>query len=153
MIGQIVPATLEHAIAMAPRVRKAEQLEVADSHGMPMVQALRRDLEASISAWSWLVDGEPACMFGLVPSRTALGSAFPWFLSTDVVEKHAGYFARGCRTGLAEMLERHPRLFGMVDARYALSIRWLLWMGARVGEPRPWGVAGELFRPFEFGGA
>jgi hypothetical protein len=53
---------------------------------------------------------------------------------------------------LPELLARHPHMVGMVDARYTLSIRWLRWLGAVVGEPRPFGVAGLPFCPFEIGG-
>ncbi len=73
-------------------------------------------------------------------------------LTTDLVDCHWRQFARSCRELLPELMLRHPRLIGMVDARYALSIRWLHWLGAIVGTPEPFGVRGEPFCSFEIGG-
>ncbi|VWC40595.1 hypothetical protein BLA6993_07027 [Burkholderia lata] len=151
MIGEIVPATVEHAIAMAPRAREVEVRELRDSAGLSVLDVLIGELARSASAWSWVVDGEVACMFGLVTPTRISGNAFPWFLSSHLVDRHAHAFARASRLLLPELLERHPRLIGMVDARYALSVRWLTWLGARIGEPEPWGVVGAPFRKFEIG--
>ena len=152
MTGLIVQATRGHAIAMAPSVRAAEVLEVSASHGVGVEEALLQELDRSVSAWTWLVDGRPACMFGIVAPLALSYTSAPWFLSTELVDQHAYAFARACRRLLPELLEHHPRLVGMVDARYALSVRWLSWLGARLGEPEPWGVAGALFQRFEIGG-
>lgn len=151
MKGVIIPATRGHAICMAPNLREAEAREVMDSDGLTPEQALIREVERSSSAWSWIVDGEVACMFGIVTRQLVDDSAYPWFLTTPLVEKHAIQFARSCKGLLPELLSIHPKLIGMVDARYVLSVRWLTWLGARISEPEPYGVAGAPFRRFEIG--
>lgn len=152
MIGKIVPATLDHARMMAPNLRAAEIRELRDGDGVEPEAALLREIDRSVSAWSWIVDGEVACMWGIVAPNLLDHSAYPWFLSTALVERHARSFARACKTLLPELLERHPHLVGMVDARYTLSVRWLEWLGAKLGDPVPWGMASEPFRCFEIGG-
>lgn len=153
MIGQIVRATTSHAIAMAPHVRAAEVREVMDSDGLGAEAALLRELDRSESAWAWLVDGQVACMFGIVRGHNMLDfAAYPWFLSTSLIETNCMAFARACRRLLPELLSRHTCLSGMVDARHTMSVRWLEWLGARLGEPEPWGVAKAPFRHFQIGG-
>lgn len=152
MRGEIVKATRNHAIEMAPHVRAVEAREIADSSGMKTEAALLHELSRSDSAWSWIVDGQVACMFGIVRSHNLFDLAsYPWFFSTHLVETHAIPFARGCKGLLPELLVHHPRLSGMVDSRHKLSVRWLRWLGARVSEPEPWGVARVPFHHFEIG--
>jgi hypothetical protein len=152
MLGQIVPATRSHAIQMAPHMRDIEVIEVMDAVGLEPEAALLREIDRSASAWAWIVDGDVACMFGVVQSPNWLDHAsYPWFLTTPLVKEHARPFARACKTLLPELLARHPVLVGMVDARYTLSVRWLQWLGARLDDPQPWGVAQERFRRFVIG--
>jgi len=152
MLGEIVPATREHATSMAPNMRVAEMRELMSGAGFDPEEGLLFELERSASAWSWIIDGEVACMFGIISPNMLDAQSYPWFLTTYLVETHARQFARACKTLLPELLERHPRLVGMVDARYGLSILWLEWLGAKIDEPEPWGVAREPWRRFEIGG-
>jgi hypothetical protein len=153
MLGEIIPATRDHAISMAPRVRAVEVQELTDATGLDIEAALLRELDHSATSWAWIVDGEVACLFGVVLGPSLMEfAAYPWMISTHLVEKHASAFARACRRLLPELLERHGRLSGMVDVRHTLSVRWLWWLGADIGEAQPWGVAGTLFHPFTIGG-
>ncbi|CAJ0778745.1 hypothetical protein LMG7141_00794 [Ralstonia condita] len=152
MIGEIVPAMSSHARQMAPRMRAAEVQEVADSYGMSPLDALLFEVKRSSVAWSWVIDGEVACMFGIVTPAALSEVSYPWFLTTELVEQHSRQFARACKTLLPELLAHHPRMVGRVDARYMASVRWLQWLGAKLGEPEPWGVGNALFRTFEIGG-
>lgn len=151
MIGELVPATKTHALMMSRRVRAAEVREIAASHAVTPVKLLIEEVDRSASAWSWIVAGEVACMFGIVTPTLVSEEAYPWFFSTDLVDRYARQFARTCKELLPELLSRHPRLTGMVDARYALSVRWLEWLGATFDEPQPWGATGAPFRRFQIG--
>lgn len=148
MRSAIVKAMRTHALIMAPHVRAAEVREIMDADGLTPVRLLLREVDRSISAWSWIVDGDVACMFGVVSGALLSDVAYPWFISTPLVDQNARQFARACKAHLPELLAVHSKLSGMVDARYQLSIRWLQWLGAEVGSPEPWGVAGVPFRPF-----
>jgi|HubBroStandDraft_4_1064222.scaffolds.fasta_scaffold367026_2 hypothetical protein len=151
MLGELVSARIEHAVKMAPNMRAAEVKELADGEGLTPEAALLRELARSSSAWAWVIDGEVACMFGVVEYGMLDITGYPWFLTTPLVDQHAKQFARACKTLLPELLARHPRLVGMVEARYTLSVRWLQWLGAKMSEPEPWGIAGELWMHFELG--
>lgn len=151
MIGEIVQATRAHAFSMAPNLRAAEVREVMDSIGLTPTEALLQELGRSLVAWAWIVDGEVACMFGIVTPEMLGEASYPWFLTTPLVERYSRQFARACKALLPELLTRHPKLVGKVDARYTISVRWLRWLGARVSEPQPWGVEQQPFHHFEIG--
>ena len=152
MLGTIVTATRAHAVAMAPNMRAVEVQELLDACGMAPAVALLYELDRSSVAWSWIIDGEVACMFGVVAPDWLTNEAYPWFLTTELVEKHSRQFARACKNLLPELLSAHPKLCGMVDSRHNLSVRWLRWLGARIEPARPWGVSGVPFHRFELGG-
>jgi hypothetical protein len=151
MLGKIVTATKTHALMMAPNMREVEKREVRDACGRQPAAALIFELDRSSVAWAWIVNGEVACMFGIVAPTLLDSVSYPWFLTTPLVETHARQFARACKTLLPELLEAHPRLVGMVDSRHTLSVRWLQWLGARIGPAMQWGVAGAPFHHFELG--
>lgn len=137
---------------MAPNVRAAEVEEVMASHGLTPETMLAVSVMDSVVSWSWIVDGEVACMFGVVTEPMLLGDSFPWFITTPLVEQHARAFARTCKTLLPELLEHHRPLIGWVDARYTMSVRWLEWLGAEVGRASPYGLEQKPFHPFVLGG-
>ena len=134
---------------MAPNLRPADRAEVIAAYGSADIEAaLAACVRQSLVARVWVVDGEPACLFGLTGAVMGeVGS--PWFLSTALIEKHGRYFARHCRRYLRDMLTMFPTLVNYVDERYACSIRWLQWMGFHLDEPQPYGPLGMPFRRFE----
>ncbi|AIY40190.1 Phage protein [Collimonas arenae] len=148
MIGHVIPATYAHAYNMAPRMRTAEVAEVWASDRRLPLEALVHELDNSALSWSWVIDGQVACMFGFVLHNLLDSTAYPWFLTSDLVETHSRSFIRACKSGLPGVLAQYPDLKGMVDARYVLSIRWLEWLGFVVGDPVERGPDHTLFRPF-----
>lgn len=149
MESVVVPAHIGHAIAMAPRMRAADAAECWALARLSPLEALRVSLESATYAWTWLVDGEPACIFG-VGTRSLIGNeGTPWLLSTDLVAAHHITFLRGCRPYLARMRGAFPYLQNVVDARYETCVRWLKRLGFEVHEAEPLGPAGELFHRFE----
>lgn len=147
----IVRATREHAIALAPTMRKADAAEVWASGRYSPQEALLESLRASAEAYTLLIDGEPAVMWGVVPLPTRTLLAPPagavWLLGGEAVTRHKRLFLRLSRVGLARLLERYPVLVNAVDARYVQAVRWLRWLGFTVGEAQPFGVAGLPFHP------
>jgi hypothetical protein len=151
MMYALIPATPDHARAMAPHLRTAEVQEVMAASGLTPEQTLLAELAQSLVAWAWLVDGQVGCMFGVVQPSLLDEESYPWFLTTALVEQHARQFARCCKQLLPELLRHYPKLIGQVDARYRLSIRWLTWLGATLQPAAPYGVAGLPFHRFTLG--
>ncbi len=73
----IVPATKEHAASIATRMRAEDAAELTASMGLPIDEAMLICLNNSTSAWTWMIDGEAACMFGYAAQNMIGNKAFP----------------------------------------------------------------------------
>jgi hypothetical protein len=146
---EIVQATLEHAQRMAPRLREADIEEIWASSMSKPEQSLTRGVSCSSHAWTGLVDGEPACIFGVVPVSFMSGIGVPWMLGTPLVEEHATAFLRRNRRYVKHMTRAYNYLINYVDDRNVKAIAWLEWLGFTVSEPQQFGALGMPFRRFE----
>jgi hypothetical protein len=145
----VVPAGLGHIRALAPIMRDADRQEVWAAAGLAPYDALLVSLQSSVASWCWLVEGKPACVFGVSAESILSGVGMPWLLSSPLLPSRPVPFLRYHRAFLAEMLNLFPLLRNWVDARYRLSIRWLRWMGFTLLPAEPYGPFQMLFHPFE----
>lgn len=148
---RIVPATVELARAMAPRMRGADAREVAASGGYAPLAALLDALEASELAAAALFDGEVACMWGVQPIRVSvvegrIGAA--WLLTTDLVERHPRAFWRACKPQVRRLFEFYDVLLNAIDARHEQAVRWASRLGFPLEAAAPLGVEGRPFHVF-----
>jgi hypothetical protein len=118
---------------------------------MEPLPAIRRSYERSAAKWTGTVDGVPACILGveIVSKLTLTGR--PWLLGTGAVEDHALPFLRRSRFCLDAMLAIAPELENYVDARNAVSIAWLRWLGFSIDPAEPYGALGRPFHRFHMG--
>lgn len=134
----IVPATEELALRMAPQlvVDDCRELRAGVSREEISISAVRE----STAAWAWILDGEPACLFGVVP-RSIMGSrtATVWLLATPAIRRDLRTFWLGSKFMVEHLLARFPRLEGFVDERFGASCRWVLKLGFKVGPPTSYG--------------
>jgi hypothetical protein len=141
---QIVPATREHAINLAPRMRQEDIAEVwVGSHQEPL-EHLTDSIERSVIARSALVGDQVACIWGVVAISLLTGTGQPWLLTSDLVERHPRHFMREVRRQLPEMLRMFPTLLNVTDARYTRAIRWLDRIGFQVSPPFLFGPVGYV---------
>ncbi|WP_428659501.1 hypothetical protein [Reyranella sp.] len=144
---EIRPATVADARMLV--LRAADREEVEALTGRDPREALVASVERSASAWAGRADGELVCLFGVVPMSLVGVVGVPWLLGSDAVARYGRPFLRRNRVYLREMLRVFPVLRNVVDARNAVSIRWLRWLGFTLGTPQPMGVRGLPFIPFE----
>jgi hypothetical protein len=144
-VSQVVPATEALARRMAPHLRATDVLEVQAAKLWTPEQALLRSLEHAPGSCAWLLDGEPALMWGVEPVCAAAGLGVAWTLGTDAVTQHPLMFWRLCKAELARLMLHWQVLFNWIDARYEASIRWAWRLGFVIDEPKPFGAEGRLF--------
>ncbi len=142
---RFVAATEAHARELAPRMRAADAAEVLASGGLSPLDALLESLRASTWAWAALFDGQLGALFGVAEGPFLMFRAYPWALTSDVVERHQGAFLRACRVVLEAWTEQYPLLEQAVDARYGAALRWAAHLGFQVDPPAPFGVFGLPF--------
>ena len=147
---EIVKAEPKHA-AIVPYLRRADAEEIWAFTGLSPAFAVAWSIAHSKNAWTALLDGKPAVVFGVGESAPGTGSAtlgIPWLVATDDVERYPVKFYRESKSLMAKIKEGYDCLTNWVDARNVLSIRWLRWLGFAIEEPEPWGAYGLMFCRF-----
>lgn len=150
----IVPATAEHAAALALELRSGELAELEAQGFESPLDALRAGLRMSDECCSALYRGRVVAMFGIGrdasgPTSTLGGDwvGSLWFLTGEGFPLAARHFMKPARALVALMLERHLVLATVIDARYDAALRWARWLGFEILAARPYGPAGLPFHP------
>lgn len=89
----------------------------------------------SAEFWVGKVDGEIACIFGLIPPTLLEDSAYLWLLTTNTIEEHTFMFVRHSQRWMEEALNRYKFIHGHVAQDNVKAKRWLRWLGARILDP------------------
>jgi hypothetical protein len=144
---EIRPATFRDALTL--EMRRADRDEVEAMSGRNPREALVESVENSAKAWAGLADGQLVCLFGVVPLTLIGITGVPWLLGSNEVCAFSRQFLRRNKAYVTEMLADYPVLRNVVDQRNTVSIRWLRWLGFRMGQPAIMGVAKVPFIPFE----
>lgn len=129
---------------LAPRLRKADLMEIEAASGADPVDALRESAESSAPSCT-IIDNEGniAGMFGCVPDGRV------WLLGSDALIQNPlrQQFLRECRQYVDAL--PYPLLHNVIDIRNKVHIRWLRWMGFTfIGEPFPYGPHNLPFLKF-----
>jgi hypothetical protein len=96
---------------------------------------LRECMLRSIEVRYGLLDGEIACMWGLIPPTLLSDKAYLWLLTTDIVAEHKFLFIRHSQRYIEEALKIYPVIVGDVVLGNVSAMRWLKWLGAEFSEP------------------
>jgi len=131
----VLPARYEHIAPIAIHMRQADRDEVMALGGHTPFEALEMSFEKSAEAWTFLLDGEPAGMFGVGTLNILTRKGSAWLLATDLVDEHWRVFLRGSVFWRDQLLSRYDTLANLIDARNRNSIRWLRWLGAEISDP------------------
>lgn len=82
-----------------------------------------------------LVDGEVACMWGLIPPTLLSTTAYLWLFTTHLVDEHKFLFVRHSQRYIEEALKTYPVVIGDVAADNHPARKWLSWLGAQFSTP------------------
>lgn len=144
----VVVALEAHAMALAPRVRKADAREVWASHHYTPENALLTGLHMSQEAKAGMADDEVVCIFGVVQPTLLSTYGMPWMLASDALVYHSRAFLRRNRAYVQQISDKHALLLNFVDARNTIAIRWLEWLGFDLEEAQPYGLDQLPFHRF-----
>jgi hypothetical protein len=133
------------AHALAIRLRPGDALEIA-ALGETQESSFAKALARSLWAETYLIDGEPAVLRGVIlPSLLGSTEANAWLMSGEPIERHRKSFMRLTRDGVRELHAQYDTLVSFVHRDYARSIAWLRWLGFEIG---PVISIGPLDAPF-----
>ena len=94
--------------------------------------------------------GFPVAMFGIMADNLAGETAVLWMLSTDGINGIGRIFVRHSKEFIKDMFKFYPVLYGYVDLRNTVSIKFLTFLGADWGDTVPYGLENKPFRYFKF---
>lgn len=127
---EIVQATEDHAISLAPRLREADLDEVWASGRHTGLEALTKSVKLSTLAWTALFDGQPEVMWGVAEYPIRDGSfGIVWLLASDRMYEVRGRFLEESKNYVSTMNEVFDTIFNYVHAGNIKSQRWLLSLG------------------------
>jgi len=143
----------EDIVSLAKNLRRSDKIEIRAStfRGTSIEKAIRDSVAYSTYSRAGLADGELACLWGTGPVSVMGGIGLPWFLATDLVEKHPLLFLRRCKPLLKKMKGPYDRLENWVYCKNTGAIHWLKWLGFSFDEPQIWGPRGKKFQRFYMG--
>jgi hypothetical protein len=144
-------ATLEDALFLAPRLRKADRQEIEALRGPGQeAQALLDGVRLSKPAYAICNSGgEVVGIYGAAPLEGEPQAAAIWMLGSDGLTADARSFLRQSRGHIKDLQDRYNLLLNCVDARNAVHIRWLQWLGFTFIQYLPgYGRNGEPFWEF-----
>lgn len=146
---EIRAARAEDGAYVAAHLRRSDRDELAATAPIAGPTAIARSIRAAgPQARAGLIDGVPACVFGVSALSVLSDVGAPWLVGTAALERHAVPFLRRNRGFIAQWRGLYARLENMVDARHTVSVRWLGWLGFTLDPPFAWGHAGLLFHRF-----
>lgn len=133
---QIVSATIQLAEAVLANAREPELSTIA-KFNINAKELLRETIEKGSPAFVALVDGIPACAWGLDNETVIGGFQKMWMITTPLVEENTIAFLRLSREFVRFARENYGPIDGAVDPDNTISERWLRWIGFREIEDGP----------------
>ena len=133
------------------QLRAADLAEIQAAHGTgvdPQRIVLQAARASDLALAAIAHDGEPIALLGVAPISLVSGEGAPWMLGTErVFQEPRAALLLGRRMTTA-WAERYRLLQNWVDARNALSIRWLRKIGFTIHPAEPHGALGLPFHRF-----
>jgi hypothetical protein len=96
-------------------------------------EVLRECIWRSIEIRQGLVDGEVACVWGLIPPTILSNTAYLWLCTTDIIAEHKFLFIRHSQRYIEEALKRYSTIIGEVVGHNPPARRWIRWLGGEFG--------------------
>ena len=99
------------------------------------IDVLNEWMYRSTEIYYGLVDGKPACVWGLIQPTILSNTAYLWLLTTDIVAQHKFLLVRHSQLFIEEALKSWPTIIGNTAVDDHKAIRWIKWLGGKFGEP------------------
>lgn len=111
-------------------------LERSENAKIPGAEEILREcLYRSREVRFGLVDGDLACMWGLIPPTILSSTAWLWLVTTEIVAENKFLFIRHSQRWIEEALKTYPEIIGDCLLGNTSAQRWLRWLGAEFHQP------------------
>lgn len=152
MAVELREARVEDIEPFCRYIREADLAEIDAAEGCGPRQVLYTSLMLSRNAWTGTIDGEPAAMAGVGSCSMLSDHGRCWFLGTTLMDRRYVTVAKMTRDRLPEMRRGWRTIGNHIDVRHKQGVRWISWLGFKLGEPQFYGIKRMPFYPFEMDG-
>ena len=142
-MNEVSAVTPEIIADFLPAMGDAER---ADLERIGGASVLQNAVALSVHSFAGVVDGVPAFVGGVVAADDA-ETGRVWMMATPAVDRAKKFYLRETRRQVGLMLEMFDRLETKVAVEYPRSLRWLEWLGFKIGEAVE--MNGRIVRPVE----
>ncbi len=146
---EVVPATIEHAIIIAEKMRQEDKDELWVAVHLRPFEGVMKLMMGSRDPKVGLVDGEVVCVWGVVRPFVLSDTGYPWMLATPAIFKNPLGILRRIKEQFDLIKERYELLENYGDVRNEHAHRWMKWLGFKRFSAVPWGVEQLPFYRFE----
>lgn len=101
----------------------------------PTTKSFSKCLDMSDFIWVGKIDGEVACIWGIVLPSFLSDQAYLWLHTTEAVDEHQFLVVRYSQRMIEEIHKKYPEIVGHCDVLAERSIRWVKWLGGVFGQP------------------
>ena len=151
MIPIVRNSEVEDALKMAHNLRKADmnELQAVLGNNLDTAHILYEGIKNSDNPRTFLVDGNPAAIYGVVNAQSDdLKVGWVWLLGTNKIKKAKTFFLKHSKKELAEQEKEYDVLANYVDVRNTVHIKWLKWLGFKALREVNYGVEQRKFYEF-----
>tara|TARA_Y100000310_G_C20533794_1_gene739826 strand:- start:63 stop:524 length:462 start_codon:yes stop_codon:yes gene_type:complete len=146
---KFVPATQEHVQPLIDDISPDIAEEMLQLKDLPLEESVSRCISRSDEAWTALYNGEVVCIFGIRRKSLLSDTAYPWLLSTNLVNEHKRNLLKGAKISVNKWMGMNELLENFIPAGLPKLIRFVSWLGFTVEEAKPIGQNGKLLHRIE----
>jgi hypothetical protein len=121
---------------MTVTVTKVQPQEYLDLRKAFTADPIHQCITASLIVYKGEIDGEMACIWGLVPPTIMSTHAYIWLQTTPISDQHTFILVRYSQIMVQEMLKEYDALVGHCRVTDERAIRWVRWLGAVFDKPQ-----------------
>lgn len=136
--------------SLKDKLRESDRLEILASNNQKPYEALAYGFNQSKFCSTVLYKNEPVAMFGVVAVPGLKGHGVIWLLASEGIYRMRWTFLKLSKKFIKHMQTLYPYLHNYIDPRNAVTVGWLVWCGADLGDPAPIGFKGEMLQHFTF---
>ena len=137
---EIVPYEEAHGLYISRHMRLSDRREIWALAALRPLPAIEITMASAVSAYTALVDGVPALMWGVARRTFISDVGVPFLLGTDVADEHQFRFGKESKKYFTVMTEEFPVMENFALATNTKTLRWLKWLGFDIEEPKQMGL-------------
>jgi hypothetical protein len=149
--AKVVTATMEHAVRLAPMIRKLDKFECMAMGSTP-IEALTYGLHMDDVTLTVLnKEGNPIAMFGVGHPKRDTNEhprGYIWLLGSEDIKRYGYEFMRDSKKFAKMLIQPYSVLENYVYAHYDEAVKWLMFLGADIVTKKD--ISGLPFYKFRF---